>query len=125
MTSIASKYPVRSRFNQGRSPTATVPNNLNEKSFQIMTQKKKALRNLTESFINAVASCTRSKKRGKLLTATKLAEKELGQQTIQFLSLSTHFTKVQTTHKQHIKSTKEPIANLIEININVTFSSSL
>lgn len=125
MTSMASKYPVRPRLNQGGSPTATVSSNLNEKGFQIVTQKRKALGNLTESSINAVASCTRSGRGGKLLTATKLVEKELGQQTIQFLSPSTDFTEVKITREQYIESAKEPVSNLAETNMDVTPSPSL
>lgn len=91
MAGVASKYAVRPRFEQNRLPTAALVN-FDEETFQTVTRKRKALGNLTESSVNAVAGRTRSGKVGRPTTSIKLADKEHGQQMIQFSSPSTDCT---------------------------------
>lgn len=109
---MASRYPVRPRFEHGKS-SITDSIILDGEGFQQVTRKKKALRSLTDSAINATASQTKSGKIGKSSTATKLASKESEQQKIQFLS-SGNFTEVFGGLEQSMKMPEESASMLVE-----------
>lgn len=109
---MASRYPVRPRFEHGKS-SITDSIILDGEGFQQVTRKKKALRSLTDSAINATASQTKSGKIGKSSTATKLASKESEQQKIQFLS-SGNFTDVFGGLEQSMEMPEESASMLVE-----------
>ena len=81
LASIANRYPVRPRFEQGRLASAA-PILLDEDGFQMVTCKRKALENLTDTSVNLVAGKTRTEKPGRPSISARLAEKETRQQII-------------------------------------------
>ena len=58
---MASTYPVRPRVEQNRAYTST-PVNLDSDGYQIVTQKKKALRELAEATFNMSVAKTKPRK---------------------------------------------------------------
>lgn len=89
---MASKYPVQSRLEQNRThPSTTVT--LDNDGYQIVTRKRKALEELAEVSFNTSAAKIKPGKQNKPLSAITLAEKELGQQKMQFSFPVTKFTR--------------------------------
>ena len=86
--------------------------------------KQKALGNLTDASVNILPGKTRTGKLGRPPTSTKLAEKEVGQQTIQFSSSPTSFTRTPTIFKQAFRSVLEAVKRTADINMEVALSTS-
>ena len=94
---MASKYSARPRFEHSRPSFTTAPISLDENGFQMVTRKQKALGNLTDTSVNTLTGKTRTEKPRRPPMSTKLAEKEVRQQTIQFSSSLKNFTGTLTT----------------------------
>ena len=77
LASIASRYPIRPRLEQNRACTPT-PVTLDSNGYQIVTRKRKALRELAEAFLNMGAARSKLEKQSRLLSAARLTEKEPG-----------------------------------------------
>ena len=125
LTSIASRYPVRPKLEQNRAYTPTFIT-LDSKGYQIVTRKKKALEELAEAFLNIGAVKSKLGKQGRLLLATRLTEKKLRQQTIQFSSPVTKFTGAfGITLEQAFELVLETIEDSTDTNMKAAPSSFL
>lgn len=110
---MVSKYPVRPRFEHSKVLTTNFII-LDGERFQTVKRKRKALGSLTESAVNTTANQTRLEKPGpgRPSTAVKLASKETGQQTIQFLS-SRNFSETFGSSKQRMKTVEKLTPELV------------
>ena len=77
--------------------------------YQIVTHKKKALRELAEITFNMSAAKNKSEKQDRLSLTAKLAEKESGQQIIQFSSPGTKFIGASITPEQAFQLVLETV----------------
>lgn len=91
---------------------------MNSDGYQIVTGKKKALRELAKATLNMNTTKIKSGKQNKPLLIAKLAEKEPRQQIIQFSSSMTKFTGASITleyaFRLVLEAVKEPADASIE-----------
>ena len=124
LASMASRYPVRPRVEQNRAYTPT-PINLDSDGYQIVTRKRKALGKLAEATLNMGAAKTKLGKQSRPSLTAKLAEKESGQQTIQFSSPGTKFTGASITPEQAFGLVLEAAGESADTSMEAAPSSSL
>ena len=125
LASMASRYPVRPKLEQNRAYTPT-PATLDSDGYQIVTHKRKALRELAEASFNMSAAKSKSGKQGRPSLAARLTEKEPGQQTIQFSSLVTKFTEAPSaTPEQAFELVLKAVGDSADTSMEAASSSSL
>ena len=122
LASMASRYLVRSRVEQNRAYTS-IPVNLDSDSYQIVTCKRKGLGELAEATLNIGGAKTKPEKQNRPSLTAKLAEKEPGQQTIQFSSPMTKFTGTSTTPEQVFRLILEVVRESADASMETTLSS--
>lgn len=124
LASMASKYPVRARFEQNRTSTP-ISATLDGDGYQIVTRKRKALGELAEATLNMNASKSKAGKQGRPPLSARPTDKEPGQQIIQFLSPATEFTGTPLTPKPAFGLVLEAVRESAETGTEATPPSSV
>ena len=80
---------------------------------------------MAEAILNMSTAKIKSGKQDRLLLTAKLAEKEFGQQTIQFSSLRTKFTGASITPEQVFGLVLETVGESADTSMEAALSSLL